>query len=309
MNLTSKRSSVASSPGGLAADATAPGPRLGWVGVIRRTFDNIYEHRLLSIAGGVSFFALFALFPAIAALVAVYSLFADPNAIAAHLQTLSKVVPSGAISVVDEQLKRVAAQGNTTLGFASIIGFLVSLWSANAATKAIFDALNIVYEERESRGFFRLNAISLGFTLLGIFFVSIAIAVMIGLPPLLSHLGAPDEIMKLADIARWPLMLVVFCIAVAFIYRFGPDRRHAHWRWISWGSAFAGIGWIIVSLLFTFYAANFARFNETYGSLGAVIGFMIWVWISNLVLLLGGEIDAVIERLSAQDRDRQASRG
>ncbi|QGM47172.1 YihY/virulence factor BrkB family protein [Methylocystis heyeri] len=308
MNLASKRSSVASSPGRPAAEGAAPGPRLGWAGVARRTFDNIFDHRLLSIAGGVSFFALFALFPAIAALVAVYSLFSDPNTIAAHLQALSKVAPSGAISVVDEQLKRVAAQGSATLGFASIVGFLVSLWSANAATKAIFDALNVVYEERESRGFFRLNAISLVFTLLGIVFVSAAIAVMIGLPPLLSHLGAPDEIMKLVNISRWPLMLIVFCIAVAFLYRFGPDRTHARWRWISWGGAFAGIGWIIVSLLFTFYAEHFGRFNETYGSLGAVIGFMIWVWISNVVLLLGGEIDAVIERRPQQDHERQASR-
>ena len=242
---------------------------------------------------------MLALFPAIAALVSIYGVFADAGSIAKHLDTLAGVLPGGALDVIRDQLSRLTAQGNTTLGISFVVGLVVSLWSANGGIKALFDALNGVYEEKEERGFIGLNAVSLAFTLAMIAFLIVALAAVVALPVALNYL--PSFIGKILDIARWPLLAMLVAVALACIYRYGPSRAQPKWRWISWGSAFAAIGWLLVSALPSYYAANFGTFNKTYGSLGAVIGFMMWIWLSVIVILVGGKLNAEIEHQTAQD--------
>jgi membrane protein len=210
-------------------------------------------------------------------------------------------MPSGAIDVARDQLTRVASKGNQTLGFTFAIGLGVSLWSANAAMKSLFDTLNIVYAEQEKRGFIKLNAVSLTFTAAAVAFALVAIAAVVVLPVALKYLGLSDFTDKLLRIVRWPALFVALTIALALIYRFGPSRAAPKWRWITWGSALAAALWLAASALFSFYAANFGNFNETYGSLGAVIGFMTWLWISAIVVLLGAELDAEMEHQTARD--------
>jgi membrane protein len=168
-------------------------PRRGWMDILWRVYGGISDHRVLAIAAGVTFYSLLAIFPAVAAFVAFYSLFADPGMIRSQLDSLSDLLPGGALAVIGDQITRVSAQGRTTLGFAFVGGFLVSLWSANAGIKALFDALNIVYDEREKRGFFSLNAVSLSFTLIGIALVLVAIAAMVALPAALAYLNVASE--------------------------------------------------------------------------------------------------------------------
>jgi len=180
-------------------------------------------------------------------------------------------------------------------------GLGVSLWSANAAMKSLFDTLNIVYAEQEKRGFIKLNAVSLTFTAAAVAFVLVAIAAVVVLPVALKYLGPSDFTDQLLRIVRWPALFVALTIALALIYRFGPSREAPKWRWITWGSALAAVLWLAASALFSFYAANFGNFNETYGSLGAVIGFMTWLWISAIVVLLGAELDAEMEHQTARD--------
>jgi membrane protein len=233
------------------------------------------EHRIVSIAAGVTFFVLLSIFPGIAALVAVYGLFADPSSIGQHLNDLSGVLPGGATQVIGDQLTRLTSQPRSQLGFALAFGVAVSLWSANAGMKALFDALNVVYGEKEQRGFIRLNTISLAFTLGALIFMMIAVSAIAVLPLALGYLGLSGGVEWLVALGKWPLLVVTIAFGIALIYRYGPSRKEPQWRWVSWGSALAALLWLATSVLFSWYAGNFGNYDKTYGSLGAAVGLMI----------------------------------
>ena len=189
-----------------------------------RFYERLTGDRIVAIAAGVTFYALLAIFPAIAALVAIYGLFADPAAIAKHLDDISNFIPAGAIEVIRDQLARVTSGGRGTLGFAFVIGLGISLWSANAGVKALIDALNIAYGEREKRGFFRLNAVSLAFTLGGILTVMIALGVIVVLPLALHYVGLEGAPRSIVVLAKWPLMFVAVALGIAVLCHYGPSR-------------------------------------------------------------------------------------
>lgn len=282
-------------------DATTPSQisSLGWRDILLRVFSNISKHRIMALAAGMTYYSILAIFPAIAALVAVYGVVSDPSTIAKHLDQLRGFLPGGAIDVAGEQLTRVASKGSQTLGLTFLVGVSVSLWSANAAMKSLFDTLNIVHGEEEKRGFFILNGVSLGFTIGGVLFMLAALGSIVVVPVVLGYVRLSDFGDVFLRIGRWPAMYVILTFALAVIYRYGPSREAPRWRWITWGSAIAALLWLALSGLFSWYAANFGKFNETYGSLGAVIGFMTWLWISAMVILLGAEVDAEMEHQTA----------
>jgi len=285
-------------PRPMPLDAAAPAPvHRGWKDVVLRVYGGISDDRMLANAAAVAFYMLLALFPGIAALVSIDGLFTDPDNIAPHLNSLAGVLPGGAIDVIRDQLSRLTAQGPAKLGVGFAISLVVSLWSANGAIKALFDGLNTVYEEKEERSFIRVNAIGFAFTLGFIASLIVALAAVVAAPIAFDYL--PPSIGQAVDIGRWPLLAVLAALALSCIYRYGPSRREAEWRWISWGSAVAAIGWLAVSGLFSYYAAHFGTFNRTYGSLGAVIGFMMWMWLSVIVILVGGKLNVEIEQRTA----------
>jgi len=286
---------------GRSASTPSEVPVRGWKDILVRIWKNIGKDRVVVVAAGVTFYSILALFPAIAALVALYGLFADPAAITSHLDSIAGVVPGGAIEVMRDQITRVASQGRTTLGVTFVVSLLKSLWSANAGIKSLFDALNLVYNESEKRSFVKLNLVSLTFTLLAIIFVLLAIGAMVVVPIALNFLGLGGATEMIFKIARWPALFVVVAWALALIYRYGPSREKPRWRWISWGSALAAVCWIGVSILFSWYAENFGSYNKTYGSLGAIIAFMFWIWLSIIVVLIGGEINAETEHQTVRD--------
>lgn len=286
---------------GRLANAPSEIPARGWKDILLRVYRNVSDHRIALLAAGITYYSLLAIFPALAALVAVYGLFFDPATITAHLEKLSGLLPGGAIDVARDQLTRVASKGRQTLGLTFLIGLAVSLWSANAAMKSLFDTLNIVYGEKEKRGFIKLNLVSLSFTLAGIVFVLLALGAVVVLPVALKYIGLSDAADLLVRIGRWPSLFVMVTLTLGIIYRYGPSRETPRWRWITWGSAVAAALWLAASALFSWYAAKFGTFNETYGSLGAVIGFMIWLWVSAIVILIGAELDAEIEHQTALD--------
>lgn len=286
---------------GRFADRPTEIPARGWKDILWRVYEGISEDRILANAAGVTFYVLLALFPGIAALVSVYGLFADPSTIVNHLDTISGVAPGGAIDVLREQLTRLAEQGNTTLGIGFIVSLVISLWSANSGIKALFDALNVVYQEKEKRSFIRLNAVTLCFTLATIAFLLIALVGVVALPVILNFLPLPPVTGVLLDIARWPILLVLVAFGLTLIYRYGPSRTEPRWQWITWGGAFAAFTWLAASALFSWYAASFGTFNKTYGSLGAIIGFMMWMWLSIIVILVGAKLNAEIEHQTARE--------
>jgi membrane protein len=284
-------------------DATAPSqiPLRGWKDILARAYHGISDDRILALAAGSTYYALLSIFPALAALVAIYGLFSDTHDISRQLDALQGVLPAGAIDVLGNELKRLASRDSSSLNFALVTGLLVAVWSANSGVKALFDALNQVYGERETRSFVRLNLLSLAFTISALLFVILALAAVIVLPIAVHFIGLPEDIATTAQVLRWPILLVTLMIALAFVYRYGPDRQMAQWRWVSWGSGVASILWLTASLCFSWYASSFADFDRTYGSLGAVIGFMIWIWVSMIVILLGAELDAEMEHQTTRD--------
>ena len=276
-------------------------PWRGWRDIFWRTYQEMQSDRLLSIAGGVAFFVLLAIFPAITALVSAYGLLFNTSTITGNLSLLNDVVPPNVLGIVSEQANRIAANSGRALSVGIIVGILVSVWSTMSGVKAMIDALNVIYEQQEGRSFIKLNLEALIFTLGGFAAFLLAIAAVIVLPLVLSPIGLGSETETLTRVLRWPALLVVLLTGLAVLYRYGPYRRAARWQWVSVGSVFAAVTWIAASYLFSWYLASFANYNATYGSLGAVVGLMVWLWISTIVVLLGAELNAEIEHQTARD--------
>src|ERR1700680_2314055 len=273
----------------------------GWTDILWRTYQRINDNRLLAVAAGVVFYGLLALFPGITALVSLYGLFASPSTINDHLSSIGGMLPGDAFQILQDQVNRLVAKGGTKLSFGFILGLGLALWSANAGMKAIMDALNVVYEEKEKRGFIKLNLVSLAFTLGAIGSLLLAVGALVILPIVLAHLGLQNVTDGLFRIARWPILLVVVIVGLAVLYRFGPSRRKPRWQWLSFGSIFAAAAWLISSALLSWYLTKFANYNATYGSLGAGIGMMMWMWVSSIVILFGAELNSEIEHQTTRD--------
>ncbi|GJE25959.1 YihY/virulence factor BrkB family protein [Methylobacterium organophilum] len=285
---------------GRRAESPTEIPRLGWKDVAMRTYRDVGENRLMLVSAGVTFFALLAIFPAIAALVSLYGLIADASTINDNLASLQGVLPSGALEIVGEQVKRLNEKGNTTLGLSLLVSVGLSVWSANGGMKHVFDALNIVYNEREKRNFIILNLISLGFTAGALLFVLGALGSIVAVPIILQTIGLSENAWWLA-LLRWPVLFLVVMGGLALLYRYGPSRDAPRWRWVTPGGMLAAFLWLAGSLLFSWYVANFGKYNQTYGSLGAAIGFMTWIWISTTIVLLGAQVNAEMEHQTAKD--------
>lgn len=291
---------------GRNAQAPQDIPAKGWKEILLRVYDQAGKDRVLSVAAGVTFYGLLSLFPMIAAFVSLYGLFADPTVIKDHLRALSGVLPGGAVDVIGGQVERITSQPRGRLGFSFALGLGAALWSANAGVKALFDSLNVVYGEEEKRSFLALNARSLAFTLAAMAAAAIAMGAVV-IVPLVINLLLPGEFAgRVLSLARWPVLFLLVVGGLAALYRFGPSRDVPQWRWLSPGSIFAAFVWLVASIAFSWYAANFGSFNETYGSLGAVIGFMTWLWISAAIILVGAEINAEAERQTARDTTQGA---
>jgi membrane protein len=276
-------------------------PASGWRDIFWRTAWSVSADRIMSTSGGVAFFALLGIFPGIAAIVSLYGLFADASTIGIHLAILSGFLPAGVLELIGDQIARIVGQESQALGAAFGVGLLIFLVSANSGVAALFDALNVVYDEKEKRSLARFYGTTFLFTLAGIAFVILAISAVVVLPLLLKFVGSTTTTEWLIAVLRWPVLMVALVVTLAFTYRFGPSRRDARWRWVTWGSILAAMLWILASMLFSWYVATFDSYNKIYGSLGAGVGFMMWLWISAVIVLLGGKLNAEMEHQTARD--------
>jgi membrane protein len=276
-------------------------PWLGWKDIFLRTYYEFNDDRVMTIAAGVVFYVLLAVFPAIVVFVSLYAIFLDPGTIQELLHAAEGVMPDDAFGLLRTEVMRIASKSTGALGLTSLVALAVAIWSANSGTKSIFDALNIVYEESEKRSFLRLNLTSLAFTLGSVVFLIAAAALVIGVPLVLGEWGYLESGTIILSLLRWPLLFVILAGALSVLYRYGPSRHDAKWRWITPGSCFATLIWLVASLLFSFYLSNFADYTATYGSLGAAIGFAMWLWITFIAIFVGAELDAEIEHQTAQD--------
>jgi membrane protein len=291
---------LASRERGRGRDAEAPQdiPPRGWKDIFWRTFKEYNDDQIPRVAGGVTFFGLLALFPGIAAFVASYGLFADIQDVRKHLAAIAGVMPADVLKFVTEQMVRLAGQHDAGLSFTFATTLVLSIWSANAGMKALFSGLNIAYDEREKRNFFKLNAISLIFTVAALVFLLAAIGAVAVVPVIFSLAGLD---VGLFGLLRWPVLFVAMVAALSVVYRFGPSRAHARWRWVTPGSVVAAVLWIAGSVVFSWYLANFAHYDRTYGSMGAAVGVMTWLWLSSIIILVGAELNSEIEHQTARD--------
>ncbi len=287
-------------PTGPVCDPPSDIPRQGWKDILLRVYHDISENRILLIAAGVTFYLILAIFPGIAALVSIYGLFFDPKTMVSHLDIVAGVAPGGAVDVLRDQLTRLGQQNGTALGISFLISIAISLWTATSGIKAIFDGLNVAYEEEEKRSFIKLSAVALISTIGMIVFVLLLLAAIVALPVALNYIPLPGLTSIILKVARWPVLCVLVALVLSVLYRFGPSRAEPQWRWVTWGSGLATVFWLAASILFSWYAANFGSYNNTYGSLGAIIGFMTWVWLSIIVILVGAELNAEIEHQTAR---------
>lgn len=292
---------------GRNADSPQEIPAKGWKDVLLRTYKEFNNDRVTMIAAAVTYFLLLSLFPTMTAFVSIYGLFTDPATVTEHLQLLSSFVPEGGMEILNEQLTRLASTGGGALSFALILSIALALWSASSGVKTLFEAMNIAYDERESRNFFKLNATALLFTLAGIVGAVLMIGAAVLVPVILDFVGLGAGLEWLVRIGTYVLLALALLLGLAALYRFGPSRQKARWRWITPGAILATILIIILSLLFSWYAANFGNFDKTYGSLGGLIGMLTWMWISIIAVLIGAELNSEAERQTKQDSTIGAS--
>lgn len=272
-----------------------------WRAVLLRVWERIFTDHLSIVAAGVAFFGSVAIYPALASLIGLYGLIADPVDVARNLDALRPMLPSDAYGLIESQADALAAAG-AKLGFASVVALLVALWSARLGVTALIEGLNIAYRENEERGFFMQYWISLVLTVLLLLVMVVAILAVVAVPAALQLFdlaGAPG-----AWIARVaPVLILGVAIVFVFgaLYRYGPDRRYARKRWVSYGAVLATLLWVVASLLLSLYISRFADFNQTYGSLGAIVGLLFWLYVSAFVVLIGGALNAEMELQTAHD--------
>ena len=283
-------------PGVATAKLVTDIPARSWRGVIVNVYNSIDDDRVLAVAAGVAFYALLAIFPAVTTMVSLYGVFNDRAQVAADLASLSLLLPEGAVSIISEQALRIASGAPLSLGFTALFAFLLAIWSANSGMKALMDALNVSYAKRETRTFVRLHVTSFILTIGGLVFLLLMLSAVAVVPAILAFLWLDRWTQWLVWAGRWPVILILLGLAISILYRWGPNVKSTSWRWYSPGSIFSSIGLLAFSMLFSWYAASFAAFNETYGSLGAVIAFLAWMWLSTVVVLIGAELNAELDR-------------
>ena len=286
---------------GRGADAPHEIPARGWLEVAKRVKEESRKDNLTLVAAGIAFYALLSLFPALAAMISIYGLVSDPADVTAQISDLTSTMPAEARQILEDQLTAVASTGRTSLGVGVAIGIAVALWGASSAMNQLLVGLSLVYDEEESRGPVKLRGMAIGLTLGAIVFLAAVVGLIAVLPAWLSSSPLGDAAETAVSIGRWPVLLVLMLAALAFLYQVGPDRDRPTFRWVSWGAVIATVLWLGASGAFSLYVSRFGSYNETYGTMGAVIVLMLWLLITALCVLIGAEINAELEHQTATD--------
>jgi membrane protein len=270
--------------------------------IMKRVGSKIVNDNLQVVTAGCAFYALFAIFPALWASVSLFGLTTDADTVDTQFGMLATVLPAQAYEIVIGEIRRIAETPHKALGWNFAAGLGIALWSANLGTHAMFSALNIAYGEPEHRGVLRLYLSAFVCTILGILGILAMLFAVVYVPILFSDTGHAGAFETIVRVGRWPFLALLVMSLLALIYRFGPSRRGAEWRWISVGAIFATIVWLLASAGFSYYVSHFAsNYDRMYGSLGAVIVLLFWLYLTFFIVLVGAEINAVLELETEQN--------
>ncbi|MGH3767101.1 MAG: YihY/virulence factor BrkB family protein [Pseudonocardiaceae bacterium] len=273
----------------------------GWRQVLRRAIRASQEHNIPLLAAGVAFFGFLALFPALIALVTLVGLVADPAQITQQVQSFAGGLPQESSRLISAQLTAVTQSSGGALPVGLVISLLAALWSASSGTSNLMTAVNIAYEEQETRGFLKLRAVALLLTLGTVVFLVLTLALIAVVPVMLHAVPLGPLGTALAQLVRWTLLVALIMVGLAVLYRVAPDRTSPKFRWVSVGSAVAALLWLLGSAGFSVYINFFGNYNKTYGALAGVIVLLLWLFLTSYIVLLGAEINAQAECQTARD--------
>jgi len=286
---------------GRGAESPKDIPKRGWRDILMRVKRQMSEDRLSIVAAGVAFYALLAVFPALIALVALYGLAFDPKQVSDQVAALGGVLPPQAADILLGQLQDLTGTRRGALGLGAIGGLALALWSASAGVRTLMEALNVAYDEEEKRGFLSFYGTALLLTLAAILGAIVAILAVVALPIVVKFLGLGSLLEGLISLARWPIVAAAMMLGFAVIYRYGPSREEPRWSWVSAGAVVATLLWIAGSALFSLYVTKFGNYNETYGSVGAIVILLTWFLLTAYAILIGAEVNAEMERQTRKD--------
>jgi membrane protein len=266
-----------------------------WRRVLFRTAREVATDRVSLVAAGCAFYATLALFPAISMVVSIYGLVFDPATVEPQLAHLRDLLPPSAYTLIADRIHMLVSKPHGTLTFSLAISVAVALWSSTTGTKSILGALNLAYDTPERRGFFRFQLTALAMTLGGIVAAAIGIALLVLVPAVESFLGISEGAATLSRLASLGLLVVFVVLSLSLVYRFGASRPAPDWRWVAPGTVLATVLWLAASTLFSYYVGHLSSYDATYGPLGAVVGMMMWFYVSAFVALVGAELNAELE--------------
>ena len=294
---------------GRTADSPWQMPARGWKQVALRTWKQSSEDNVALVAAGVAFYTFLALVPLLGAIVLTYGIIADPQTVVGNVKSLASVMPADAAKVVGDQLMSVVQTSGSKKGFGLVLALAVALFGARNAASSIITALNIAYEEEETRGFLRVNLLALAITAAAVIMAVLAAtatAAAGNLEDLLA--GTPAALVWAGKAATYVLLLVGALTGAAALYRYGPDRDRAKWTWITPGTIFAAVVSLVLTLGFGFYVSHFGNYNKTYGSLATIVILVTWIWLTAFVFLFGAELNSELEHQTEKDTTAGAER-
>jgi membrane protein len=286
---------------GLHAETPTQIPWRGWKQILKRAWAEHKADNMPIIAGGVAFFGFLSIFPGLIALISIYGLVASPETVTQQIGDLSAQLPEDAAGLIGEQLKAIAGNSGRALTVGLVVSILAALWSASGGVGNLVTAVNLAYDEVETRNFVKLKALSLAFTLGAVAFVIVSFGLLAVVPAVLDALPLGIVGTILAHVVRWTLLLAMFAGSLAVVYRIAPDRDAPRFRWVSLGAVVATVLWALVSVGFSLYVDNFGSYDKTYGTIAGVIVLMLWLYLTCYLVLLGAEINAEAEHQTAQD--------
>jgi membrane protein len=271
-----------------------------WLGTLKRAGKGFSRDNLTDWAAALTYYAVLSLFPAIIALISILGLVVDPATITRVItDVVSQLGPKSAVDTFKGPIDQIAGNRSGAL-LGLIIGVAAALWTASGYVGAFMRASNAIYERDEGRPFWILRPLQILVTFVLVMMAALVVLSLIISGPVASAIGSAvglgDTAVTVWNIAKWPVMLVVVIVMLAILYWPAPNAKYHGFRWVSPGAVLAVVVWIVASAAFAFYVANFGSYNKTYGTLGGVIVFLVWMWITNLAVLLGAEVNAEVER-------------
>ncbi|TBW30289.1 YihY/virulence factor BrkB family protein [Gramella sp. KN1008] len=276
-------------------------PPKGWIDIGKRVWQEMKADHVQIVSAGVAFYFFLAIFPTIVAAISIYTLVLEPAQIEEQISRLNLILPERAFGMISDFLHPVIQQSRKEISWGLVVSVLVSIWSANKGTNALFQGINIAYDEIETRNIFKKNLITLLFTLCGLVLGLISLLIVIFFPLLIDKLGLPQMLERTLTWLRWVILGFILISALSIVYKIAPNRRSPQFKWVSWGAVMGTLLWLAGSMLFSWYVSNFGSYDDLYGSFAAVAILMLWLFLTAFIVLMGAEVNSEMEHQTRHD--------